>query len=192
MTGHVPANLLLTGRPGVGKSTVIQRALEGVSVRAGGFFTQELRVGGGVAVGRDRLRSPGGRRVGFGITTLDGREGVLAHVNIKGPPRVSKYGVNVDDIREVVVGALARALQDAELIVCDEMARMELLCREFAPMVRRCLDAETPVLGTIQERRDEFLDEVRARPDVRLLEVTAANRDDLADEVAAWIEAACR
>ncbi len=178
MTGHVPANLLLTGRPGVGKSTVIQRALEGVSVRAGGFFTQELR--------------EGGRRVGFGITTLDGREGVLAHVNIKGPPRVSKYGVNVDDIREVVVGALERALRDAELIVCDEMARMELLCREFAPMVRRCLDAETPLLGTIQQRRDDFLDAVRARSDVRLLEVTPANRDDLADEVAAWIEAPCR
>lgn len=192
MTGQVPANLLLTGRPGVGKSTVIERALARVPVRAGGFFTQELREGGAVAVGSDRLRSPGGRRVGFGITTLDGEEGVLAHVSIKGSPRVSKYGVNIADIREVAVGALQRALQDAELIVCDEIARMELLCPEFAPMVRGCLDAETPLVGTIQERRDDFLDAVRARSDVRLLEVTAANRDDLAEEVAAWIEAACR
>jgi len=171
----VTANLLLTGRPGVGKSTVIQRALERVEVKAGGFFTQEL--------------SEGGRRVGFGITTLDGDEGVLAHVTIAGRPRVSKYGVNVEDIRQVAVAALERALRDAELIVCDEIARMELMCPEFAPMVRRCLDSDTPLLAAIQQRRDAFLDEVRARKDVQVLEVTAGNRDDLVRQVVTWIEA---
>jgi nucleoside-triphosphatase len=171
----VAHNLLLTGRPGVGKSTVIQEALQRSQVRAAGFFTQELR--------------EGGRRAGFGITTLDGQQGVLAHVSIPGPPKVSRYGVNVADIREVAVAALERALREADLIVCDEIARMELMCPEFAPMVRRCLDSAAPLLGAIQQRRDPFLDEVRSRQDVRMLEVTAGNREALVDEVVQWIAA---
>lgn len=168
------SNVLLTGRPGVGKSTVIQRALEMTDVTVGGFFTQELQ--------------EDGKRVGFGITTLDGEEGTLAHVDIEGQPRVSKYGVNVEDIREVAIAALSRAVADAQLIVCDEIARMEMTCPDFEPAVREALDSSTPVLGTIQRRSDPFLDDVRSRDDVTVVEVTRDNRDDLLGRIAAWIE----
>lgn len=167
-------NVLLTGRPGVGKSTVIQRALETSDTNAGGFFTQELR--------------DGSRRVGFGITTLDGERGTLAHVNIEGAPRVSRYGVNIEDIRDVAVAALNRARQHSRLIVCDEIGRMEMLCPEFEPAVRAALDSPKPLLGTIQDRRDRFVDEVRSREDVSVIEVTRENRDDLPEQIAAWIE----
>ncbi|MGC9317769.1 MAG: NTPase [Armatimonadota bacterium] len=166
-------NVLLTGRPGVGKSTVIQRALELADVDAGGFFTQQLQ--------------EDGRRVGFGITTLDGNRGVLAHLDIEGEPRVSKYGVNVEDIRDVAVAALREALEDAQLIVCDEIASMEMKCPEFEPAVREALESPKPVLGTIQQRSDPFLDEVRARADVTVVTVTRDNRDALPERMAAWI-----
>jgi nucleoside-triphosphatase len=167
-------NVLLTGRPGVGKSTVIQRAIDISDADAGGFFTQQLQ--------RD------GRRVGFGITTLDGERGTLAHLDIEGQPRVSKYGVNVEDIREVAVAAISRALEQSNVIVCDEIARMEMKCPDFEPAVRAALESSKCLLGTIQDRSDPFLDEVRSRPDVTIVEVTRDNRDALPEQIAAWLD----
>ena len=61
--------LLLTGSPGVGKTTVIRRvAAELPGWHARGFTTEEIRVGG--------------RRTGFGLETLDGRAETLAHVDL--------------------------------------------------------------------------------------------------------------
>ena len=73
--------ILLTGRPRVGKTTIIKDVVRKLPGRAGGFYTEEMR---------ER-----GRRQGFKIVTLDGREGILAHVGIKSRMRVSKYGVTV-------------------------------------------------------------------------------------------------
>jgi len=145
------------------------RALERLSVHAGGFCTEEIR--------------EGRRRVGFRINSLDGESGILAHVDCDSAHRVSRYGVNLADIRRVGVAALERALGECELIVVDEIARMELFCAEFPEVVQRCLDSPKPLLGTIQERSDPFLDRIRGRADVRLVPVTRANRDLLPAEL---------
>ena len=62
-------NLLLTGIPGVGKTTVLRKVAERLSgVELGGFLTDEIRVEG--------------KRVGFAIETFDGDSATLAHVDI--------------------------------------------------------------------------------------------------------------
>ncbi|MGB3904128.1 MAG: nucleoside-triphosphatase, partial [Anaerolineae bacterium] len=109
--------ILLTGRPGVGKTTVIKKALDRLEGRAGGFYTAEIR--------------ESGRRQGFKIVTLDGQEGILSHVDIRGQPRVSRYGVNLGDLEEVGVAALRRAIAEADLIVVDEIGKMELFSEAF-------------------------------------------------------------
>lgn len=149
---------------------MVIRALERLPWEAGGFYTEEIR--------------QGGRRVGFRIRSLDGESGILAHVDCESPHRVSRYGVNVADIRRVGVAALRRALRACELLVVDEIARMEMFCAEFVQMVERCLDSPKPLLGTLQDRPDPFLGRIRARPDVRLVPVTRATRDQLPDEIA--------
>ncbi|MHA2379140.1 MAG: NTPase, partial [Candidatus Thorarchaeota archaeon] len=160
---------LLTGRPGVGKSTVIKRVVDVLGIeKAEGFWSAEMR--------------EENRRVGFEITTLSGHRGVLAHVDIVGGPRVSKYGVNVQDIESVALPALERARESNRIIVIDEIASMELCSPHFAPEVRRCLDA-CRVLATLQQRRGGFLDEIRAREDIVLLDVTLSNRDQLPKRV---------
>jgi nucleoside-triphosphatase len=78
-------NLLFTGVPGCGKSTLIEKIIEKLDRPACGFFTREIR---------ER-----NRRVGFSITTLDGRSGILARVGSGGPYRVGKYGVWIQIIR---------------------------------------------------------------------------------------------
>lgn len=171
-------NLLLTGRPGVGKTTVIRRTLAHLGLHADGFYTEEIRGARG--------------RLGFRITGLDGASGILAHVDYKGPHRVSKYCVNVNDIRRVAVAALERALREADVIVADEIGRMEAFCPEFREMIVRCLDSPKPVLGTIQARPHPWIDSVRARADTEVVEVTPANRDALSACLARRIEDCAR
>ncbi len=164
-------NVLLTGTPGVGKTTVIRRTLGLLSgTKVGGFFTEAIE--------------EGGRRTGFALADLRGPRGVLASVKLSSGPRVSKYRVNVPDMVSIGVPALLNALCDADLVVCDEIGRMELFCREFQDAIVCCLDADKPLLGTIQARRNEFLDHIRAREDVDVIRVTPGNRDGLPGQLA--------
>jgi nucleoside-triphosphatase len=163
-------NILLTGVPGVGKTTLIRRILDKIEVNAGGFYTEEIR---------EKVK-----RVGFGIKTLDGRTGTLAHVKHKGPHRVGKYGVNIKDLETVASESVRTAIENDELVVIDELGRMELYSPLFQRVVGDALESETPVLGTIQIRRNSFLDSIRARNDVRVVEVTSGNRDALVESVA--------
>lgn len=168
-------HLLLTGRPGCGKTTVVRKALEG-RAGAGGFFTEEIR--------------SGGRRTGFSINTLDGRKGLLAGAGFKSPVHVGRYGVNLKDIDEVAVSSIQRAISDprTRVVVIDEIASMEMASTAFRDAVIAALDGPKSILGTIQMRKDPFLDDIRARPDVGLIEVTRENRNELPSLVTKWIE----
>ena len=131
------ANILVTGQPGIGKTTLIRRVLDELHADAGGFYTSEIL--------------KGGRRVGFSIVGLHGDSGVLAHVDHASRIRVSRYGVNRDDLERVGVPAIDEAVAHSRLIVMDEIGRMELCSSSFQEAVVRALDSDTPVLGTLQD-----------------------------------------
>jgi nucleoside-triphosphatase len=156
-------NVLVTGCPGVGKTTLVRAVVDALGVRAMGFVTREIR--------------EGGERVGFAIEDLEGPSGVLARVDLAGPYRVGRYGVNRDDLERIGVKALDRAVGRARLIVMDEIGRMELCSEPFQSAVGRALDCPVPVLATIQDRANPFLDAIRARDDIELLRITEADRD---------------
>jgi len=161
--------ILLAGRPGVGKTTVIKRVVDVLGGEAGGFYTEEIR--------------QGGRRLGFKIITLEGEEGVLAHVDIKGAPRVSKYGVNVKDLEEVGVAALRRAIEERRYVVIDEIGKMELYSQEFRRAVVEALESEKVVLGTAMAGPHGWVDTLKARPQVTVLTVTEGNREGIAQQI---------
>jgi nucleoside-triphosphatase len=165
-------NILLTGRPSVGKTTVIMRALEMLpGIKATGFYTRELR-------------GPKGR-LGFEAVTLDGRRQTLAHVKFKSPRRVSKYGVDVAGFEEAIVPSIDPALHpEAQLIVIDEIGKMECFSVKFKETVVMALDSEVPVLGTIGLRGDAFIQSLKRREDVEVIEVTWGNRDHLPERLA--------
>jgi len=167
----MPPNLLLTGRPGVGKTTLVRRVLEELNdVAASGFYTAEIR--------------SAGRRLGFRIITLDGQEAILAHVEIPGKRRVSRYGVDVATFERVALPGLAPG-PHTQLIVIDEIGKMECFSRPFRQAVLRDLEADTAVLATVALRGDRFIEGLKAREDVELVEVTPANREKLVRELAA-------
>jgi len=168
--------LLLTGKPGTGKTVLIKEAIARAKIKAGGFYTEEMR-GGGV-------------RQGFKIITLDGQDAILSHVNISSPYQVSKYKVDVESLNRVGVSALRRALRDSDLVVIDEIGKMELLSPQFKEAVLQAIDSGQKVIGTIMLGTNPFADEIKRRPEVKLLSVTGANHKQALGEILDWLELA--
>ena len=162
-------NVLITGKPGTGKTTAIRSIVDKLnSSSTAGFWSREIR--------------EEGRRVGFAIETLSGKIGTLAHINQKRGPKVSKYRVKIEDIDSIIIPELKIARESGRFIIIDEIAKMELFSQNFADEVRKCLDTKR-VIGTIQDHRLPFLDEVRTRNDVMLIELTISNRDQIPMQV---------
>jgi len=165
--------LLLTGQPGTGKTALIKEALARTRVKAAGFYTEEIRTGG--------------IRQGFSIVTLDGQEAILAHVGASSPHQVSKYGVDTDALDRVGVSALRRAVQEFDLIVIDEIGKMELLSPQFRETVTKAINSGKKVLGTIMLNPHPFADEIKRRSEVETLLVTGDNRTQVIRKVPNWL-----
>ncbi len=171
----VTEKVLLTGRPGCGKTTLIKRVVNNLPQRAGGFYTEEIR---------DR-----GTRVGFKIVTLDGDEVVFAHVALKTSERVGKYRLDLSALEAVGVKAIREAVQAQRLVVIDEIGPMEIRSAIFRDAVNKALDSEVPVLATIFGRSLPFTDAIKSRPDVTLIEVRPDNRERLVSKLSGRIQA---
>ena len=173
MRVKAPAHLLITGPPGIGKTTVLERVVACLPPAAAtGFLTRELRARG--------------VRQGFVIETLDGRSALLASVRLDAGPRVGRYRICVAALDAVAVPALA-ARPGVRLVVVDEIGKMESLSPRFAAAVRAALDSPVPVLGTIARSGGALIAEVRRRPDVMLVDVTPENRDGLPAKIAGML-----
>jgi nucleoside-triphosphatase len=167
--GRRRPHILLTGRPGCGKTTVIRAVAQELGrrgVRLFGFWTDEIR--------------EKGRRVGFSIELVSGEKAVMAHENFSGGPRVSRYGVNVSTVDSLAAAELERAAAAAPCVVCvDEIGKMELCSRRFRDALSRLLDSGAVVAATIIQAPHPYADRIKQRPDVELLSVTLENRTTL-------------
>ncbi len=161
---HGGQKVLLTGRPGCGKSTLIRRIVERIRGPVVGFYTAEIL--------------KGGERVGFSITTLDGRKGILASRQQRGPHRVGRYWVNLRDLDEIAVPSMIPRHGD-EIVVIDEIGKMECLSCLFRETLLGVLDSGNGVLASIAERGDEFIESIKRRPGVLLYRVDYGNRDSM-------------
>ena len=155
-------NILVTGPPRSGKSTLIEKVVQRISRPATGFFTQELR--------------EKGRRVGFSITTLEGKTGVLAHQDIRSTFRVGKYGVNLEDLDQIAVPSMLPSTPD-QIVVVDEIGKMECFSRLFKETLLKVLSADNLVIGSVAIKGDRFIQSIKQRDDVSLVSITEKTRD---------------
>jgi nucleoside-triphosphatase len=172
---NMKRTLLLTGRPGVGKTTVIQTVVQALGEQADGFYTEEIR-------------GPRGRQ-GFRLVSLRGEQAVLAHVRLKGGgrPRVGRYGVDVAALERVGVAALERAMAQGRVVIIDEIGKMELFSDAFKAAVLAAVDGPASVVATVMARPHPWVDTLKARPDVTLWQVTFENRDAMPSRVLDWL-----
>ena len=162
-------HILLTGKPGVGKTTVIKKIVPLLGVDTGGFYTEEIRV-------MDR-------RMGFRIVTLDGKDGILAHVDCNSNYKVGKYRVDLDSFESVAIPTLEKAIKDKAIIVIDEIGKMELFSMKFKELVSNILDGEKSLLCVIKENGDVFTENIKKRGDVTMITVNYENRERLPEKV---------
>ena len=165
--------LLLTGPPGIGKTTAIRRVAAALAGRKiAGFTTEEIR--------------EKGQRVGFGLESFDGATAVLAHVGIASAHSVSRYGVDLGALDRFVDSALDPAA-GPEVFLVDEIGRMECLSPRFVAAIERLLDGETPVVATVAERGAGLIERVKRWPGAVLWTLTRANRDQIPGRVREWL-----
>jgi nucleoside-triphosphatase len=167
---------LLTGTPGTGKTSLVKQVVAGMKGKAGGFYTEEIRTKGA--------------RQGFRLVTLDGEDAILAHVDTHSQYRVGKYGVAIDSMERVGVPALHKALQQCDLVVVDEIGKMELFSASFRTAVSQIIDSGKRMLGTITLNPHPWADTIKQHPQVNLITVTRANYQQVLAELTQWVETA--
>jgi nucleoside-triphosphatase len=166
---------LLTGQPGTGKTSLIKQAIAGMKSKAGGFYTEEIR--------------SQGVRQGFRLVTLDGQTTTLAHISFHSPYRVSKYGVDIDSFDKVGVSALNQAAQECDLVVIDEIGKMELFSAKFREAVLNILNSGKRLLGTIMLTPNPYADAIKRQPQVNVITVTRTNHQQVLQELQHWLNA---
>ncbi|MHC4307126.1 MAG: nucleoside-triphosphatase [Planctomycetota bacterium] len=154
-------NILLTGAPSSGKTTVIKEITKNLNHPANGFYTEEERVDD--------------KRVGFLMKTLDGRNGYLAHQDIKSDFHIRRYGVSIENIESIAVPSITPV--ENNIIILDEIGKMECFSLAFKQATTNAIDSSNIVIGTITLGGDDFIQGIKKRNDIEISEVTVDNRN---------------
>lgn len=162
-------NILITGLPGIGKTTLIQKVIKKLkNINISGFISSEIRIQG--------------VRKGFELISLDGKKGLLAHSDIRSSYRVGKYGVSVREF-ESFISSLNLFDPHSSVVIIDEIGRMECFSEKFKTLVKEIFNSKKVVIATIALKGNAFIKEIKERNDTILFELTEANRDNLSKDI---------
>ncbi|MCK5286426.1 MAG: NTPase [Thermodesulfovibrionia bacterium] len=170
-------NIFVRGKPGSGKTTLIMKVVQSLKnktarepvLTTGGFYTQEMR--------EER------ERTGFRIITLHGKNAILSSVRFKEGPRVGKYRVDTPVIDTLIVDSIEEAIRDKDIVVIDEIGKMEMFSQYFRATVKKALDSPKKVLASIPVYSNTFLDSLTSRRDIEILNLDMDNRDMLLEDI---------
>ncbi len=160
--------ILITGKPRAGKTTLLKKICEKLKnqgLKINGFFTGEIR--------------EKGKRVGFFVENLKGEKEIFAHINIKSEFKVGKYGVNISALEKIGIPEIENAIKNKNLLLVDEIGKMELFSEKFKESVKTAFDSEIQIIATISISPHPFIKEIKKRKDVKIFEVNEKKREYL-------------
>lgn len=156
---------LITGKPGIGKTTLIKKLSLSFDLKdICGFYTEEIR--------------EKNKRVGFKIITLNNGEGILAHINFRSPYKISKYYVDIQNFEKLIISEL-NLVNKRKIILIDEIGKMELFSKSFKEKIIEIFQLDKIIIATIPISKIEFIENLKSLPKVKIYEITFENRNQL-------------
>lgn len=169
MMASIGNNILITGTPGCGKTTLFKRLVEGLRhLEPVGFYTREIR--------------EGGVRKGFSLTGLDGSSGLLAHVDLPGDFRVGRYGVDVAGFEDFIV-RIPFSNRGTRVVMIDEIGKMECFSRKFQRLVSEALDSDKTFIATVALKGSGLIAAVKKRTDIQRFEAIRNNQETIISQI---------
>ncbi|MBP7689817.1 MAG: AAA family ATPase [Thermoflexales bacterium] len=165
--------LILSGTPGIGKTTLIKAVIKELGDQAGGFFSEEIL-------------GPGGRK-GYKLVTLDGQWGIMAHADFKSKSNFGRFGVETHIIDKLGAGAINAALTDKPIVVIDEIGKITMFSSQFQSAAVKAVGSPKVVLATAMSDNHPWLMALKAFPGVTVWEVTKKNRSALVKQALEWV-----
>lgn len=160
----------ITGMPNVGKTETLKKIIG--FLEAAGYVSQGM-------VTEPILEDK--KRVGFYVRDwMTDKKGIFAHIDFDDKEKVGKYGIDISALESVGVPAIEQAILDEsiDIIIIDEIGKMEMISERFCEIVIEALDSDKPIMVTLHKKsRTPLLQDVRRRDDIRILEVTPVNRN---------------
>ncbi len=162
----MPRNFFIKGEPKSGKTTLLKELvaeLKKSGLNVGGFVSPEER--------------HHGTRTAFRV--MDVRSGKMAELaNVKGDgPKVSKYHVDVRSFESIAVPAM-EGFDQYDVFVIDEIGVMEMKSRQFARLLDRIIESDTPLIAALNER---FVDKFGNSGEI--LELDADSRGEVFEKL---------
>jgi nucleoside-triphosphatase THEP1 len=162
--------IFLTGDPSCGKTTAICKLVERLKphISMTGFYTEEIR--------------RGGTRAGFQGVTLDGLVFELARVGLESDYRLGPYGITLEGLEKTGLNALQPKSAE-DMIILDEVGKMESFSEPFQKAVLEMLELPNPVLATVASHGVGFVKKIRQHPNVELIRLTRKSRDGMIGQI---------
>ncbi|MHB8882355.1 MAG: nucleoside-triphosphatase [Thermodesulfovibrionales bacterium] len=156
-------NILITGLPGCGKTTMIRKLAEIFKeFNAVGFYTSEI--------------VEDGARTGFMVANLFGDSKVFAHVNLNSKHTVGKYHVDIKGF-ETLLDSIFSNEKKTGIYFVDEIGKMECLSKKFEKLIISQLNSGKPLIASIPDKGVGLISEIKKRDDVRIVEINHDNAD---------------
>ena len=159
-------NIIIRGKRNSGKSYLIMRiiSLYNSKIKMAGFFTKKTETGHVTF------------KVWDNFDLMD-----------EGPSMVI-YDANDKIIRENVfeelgVWAIIRALKLSEIIVIDELGRFEKDCKNFIQTVHTAFSHDIPLIASIKNENNPFLNSLLERNDIKLFMMNRNNRNNIYNRI---------
>jgi nucleoside-triphosphatase len=119
-----------------------------------------------------------GKLKGYSIFDIYTKRKVnFAEVGIVSRVKIDKIGVDTKLLEEILIPSLTRARETADVIVIDEIGKLENTTKNVQKEINDTLNSTKPLIVTVHKKsRNPVLQEIRALEGVRVFDITPINK----------------